>query len=231
MSQAPINLKGYLKHMTGFRFKPGKLLDSYGDSVLVATRLLLIHPSRNPYPILDEQTVHDKLLELMQICHAERELMLGSTRMEPLLWQRVRSSISWARHLPIRIIRMLALVLTQASYANYQDPQCNSSGTPLPYCKLAIAALRFACDIFVYEDGYWPDGSLYRSDFAEFRGPAHLDNGDPCIDRDGNPVTIPVFPIDSFGAHLDLHSRNPSSLFIETEEEPIPMHANWLRRV
>lgn len=86
-------LKKTLANQWGLRLKPGRLLGSMDDVLLVATRLANTHrdPDLNPHKHLDKDTVVEKLTELIGSCHAARELMLETNRMNELLWCNVRA--------------------------------------------------------------------------------------------------------------------------------------------
>ena len=229
MAEQRKTLKKVLLRFTGFRMPAGKLLDSEGDTLLVVSRITQMHPSRNPYDFLTEDMVHDKLLELMETCHAARELMLYSNRMERLMWERVQMNTSWAHTIPIRIIRKLALELAHAAFKNTQaeHTQRNSRGEPLPWCKLAVASFLFARDIFEYEQnaGLWSQDQTYRSDFTELRAPAMHANGRPSLRRDGSAVTIPVFPVRNLGKGHGLR-YGKTGVWEKTEEHP-----KWFSRL
>lgn len=223
ITQDKMSLKKIIRDMGGLRLSAGRLLDSEADAMLVVSRMTQMHPTRSPHDFLTKELVHDKLLELMETCHSVRELMLESNRMERLMWERVQMNTSWAHTIPIRIIRKLALELAQAAKKNTMGDhtQRNSRGEPLPWCELAVASLRFATDIFEYEQdaGLWSQDPTYRSNFAELRAPAMLPNGKPSLRRDGNPVTIPVFPVRNLGKGYGLRFGK-TGVWEETEEPP-----------
>jgi hypothetical protein len=141
--------------------------------------------------------------------------------MEDVFWERVQASTSWAGQVPRHIIRTLALKLTQAAWAHHKNPKSDITGEPDGYCKLAIAALRFANDIFVYEDFLWEDeGDPARLNFQEFRGPVYLPNGRLHVDSDGKAYTQPVFPLASLRHRPGLRPRGLSSNYRLTSEDP-----------
>lgn len=225
MAQPKTTLKKMLNNMTGLRLASGKLLDSEADTILIVSRMTQMHPSRDPYHFLTKEMVHDKLLEMMETCHTVRQLMLKSSRMENLLWEYVQMYTSWAQSVPLRIIRKLALELAQGAWNNRENPQRNSNGDPLPWCKLAIASLQFARDIQVYEKDakIWKQDENCRVDLTELRAPAMRANGKPNIGRNWQLVTIPVFPVKNLGKGYGLRIGRTSA-WEETEEEP-----DWMK--
>lgn len=98
------------------------------------------------------------------------------------------------------MIRKLALELTQAAWANLQDPAMNSRGDEIPWCKLAVASLRFAYGIMAYEQ-HMAGSEFYTvagNTFRELRAQAYHDNGTPVTTQNGGhskAITIPVFPL------------------------------------
>jgi len=224
MAQPKTTLKKMLNNMTGLRLAPGRLLDSEADTILVVSRITQMHPSRDPYHFLTKEMVHDKLLEMMETCHTVRELMLRSSRMENMMWEYVQMYTPWAQSIPLRI-RKLALELAQGAWNNRENPQRNSNGDPLPWCKLAIASLQFARDIRKYEKeaNIWKQDGRFKTDLTELRAPAMRANGKPSIGRNGEPITIPVFPVKNFGKWYGLR-YGKTSVWEKTEEEP-----DWMK--
>ncbi|KAK4243139.1 hypothetical protein C7999DRAFT_18470 [Corynascus novoguineensis] len=179
-----------------------------------------MHPSRRPYDVLTKDMVQEKLLELMENYHAVRQLMLSSNQMERLLWKHVQMRAPWANTIPVRILRRLALELAQAAWKNVQNPLRNSNGEELPYCRLAIASVRFSRDIYMYEadSGLWCNDPECRLNFCELRAPAMQADGKPNMDSNGMPVTIPVFPVRNLGKGYGSHSLNKTTVWEKTAE-------------
>ncbi len=197
MSNGQRVFKQLLARLPGLRINTAEdLFLSEPDRLLVVSSLTGRHPSQGPDQFLNVETLHDKLLELMDACHNERQGMWMRSRMEPRLWGRVRASTSWAGNVNENILRSLALGLTQAAWVYFKNPIRDHNGAPHPWSKLAIAALRFADDITKYEShlNRRPD-DVFAEDFAQFRGPIYLPNGKRLLDRNRRPVTQPVFPI------------------------------------
>ena len=217
------SLKKVLENFQGLRFGSGRLLDSAADSILVVSRLTKTHSGQSPYINLDEAAVHDKLLELPDNCHDARELMLDSNRMETLLWKSVQECTHWAREIPERIIRKLALEITKAAWDHYQKPKRDRRGAPRPYGKLAVAAFRFANDIHAYESHQWEEKDPIKTDFGELRPPTYLPNGKPNMNSKGEPITIPVFPVKNFGVGFGVSPAHASLEYSLTKAEPEAM--------
>ncbi|KAK4123008.1 hypothetical protein N657DRAFT_634229 [Parathielavia appendiculata] len=85
---------------------------------------------------------------------------------------------------------------------------------------LAIALVRFARDIYRYEadSGLWCNDPELRHNCFELQTPAMRADGKPNSDRNGNPVTIPVFPVRNLGKCYGLHSLR-TTVWEETAEE------------
>ncbi len=204
--------------LPGLRIRSDDLFLSNSDRIRVLGRFCPMHPHKGPER-LDKDIVHDKLLELMEACHEERDAMWMRSRMEPRLWDRVHARTSWAHgNIEYPVLRTLALGLAQGAWAHYKDPKRSKAGIIQPSCKLAIAALRFADDIGQYESHLkQPDDDKDR-DFSEFRGPVYL-NGKRLIGPKRKPVTQPVFPIYRFDAAI-VSSDKLSETYFETQHEP-----------
>ncbi|KAK4041101.1 hypothetical protein C8A01DRAFT_15115 [Parachaetomium inaequale] len=181
--------------LPGLRIKSEDLFLSDAHRLLIISRFTVLHASEGPDQGLDKDRLHDKLLELMENCHIERDGMWARSRMEPRFWRRVRASTLWTHEVDFEILRTLALGLTQGAWAHVKNPKRNRNGVSQPYCKLAIAALRFAHDIEVYESHLKQPETVSEMDFSEWRGPVYLDNGKRLIGPNRKPVTQPVFPI------------------------------------
>src|SRR5687768_9957143 len=82
-------LKHYLNDLAGLRFPPGGLFEAEGDSLLFVVRMTRVHASRTPYERLDKDMVHNKCLEIMENCHAKRDMLLGRHRMDDQFWEEI----------------------------------------------------------------------------------------------------------------------------------------------
>jgi hypothetical protein len=223
MAGHPQSLKNILNDLSGLRLPPGNLLEAEGDGSLLVARMTKLHKADTPRSALNKQTVHEKCLELMENCHIHRDFMFESSRMDDELWELVQATTSWTTNVSPRIIRTLALKLCQGAWNHNQDPKLDSKGEPRPYCPLAIAALRFAHDIHVYETYMWEADEPMRLRFTEFRGPIYLDNGKSNIGRDGKVRTLPVFPLAALKGldrRSNLRHRGLSSIYRDTAKEP-----------
>lgn len=106
--------------------------------------------------------------------------------------------------------------MVQAAGAHVQDPKLDSKDEPRPYCKLAIAALRFARDIFKYEE-YMREQS---DGFGPFCGPTYFGNGKPVAGPDGNAVTQPIFPVASLAGAKKPRPLGHSHIYEATIRDP-----------
>jgi hypothetical protein len=143
-------------------------------------------------------------------------MLLWSHRMNDKFWEEIRLTTSWTELIPAHILRTFILHVVQAAWAHVQDPKLNSKEEPRPYCKLAIAALRFARDIFKYEEYMWDQ----HGEFAAFRGPTHFGNGKPVVNPNGDPVTQPIFPISSLVGGKTPRPFGHSHIYEATKEDP-----------
>ena len=188
--------KRMLSQLSGLTIDVDELFLTDHDQILVISRIIDIHPSDGPDRTLDKEKLHDSLLELMEMCHAERDAMWHKSRMEPRLWHRVRDSTPWARGMDYEILRTLALGLTQAAWSHLGNLKVDGKGERRPCCKLAMAALRFAADIESYEDHIGKQEKLEDMNFSELRGPAMLENGKRLTGRHftRRQTTVAVIP-------------------------------------
>jgi hypothetical protein len=216
MAERHRTLKYLFDDLAGLRFPSGTLFESYGDSLLLVSRMTGVHASRDPYFALDKDMVHDKCLEILDNCHEKRDMLLWSTRMNDRFWEEIRLTTPWTENVPAYILRTFTLHIVQAAWAHVQNPKLDSREEPRPYCELAIAALRFATDIFKYEAYMWDQSD----NFVAFRGPTHFGNGKPVVGRDGNTVTQPIFPISSLVGGKKLRPLGHSHIYEATREDP-----------
>jgi hypothetical protein len=218
------NPRVFRKIMTdlpGLRINVEKLFVHKRDCMLVVSRLTGLHLSQSPFQNLDKQTVHDKFLELMQNCHNERDLMWMRSRMGAQFWQHVRSDTSWTRDLDFEVVRTLALGLTQAAWDYYKNPKRKRSGERKPCSKFAIAALRFANDIKVYESHLPHRDEPMDTDFSEWRGPVHHDNGEQALNPKGKPCAQPAFPVSGYSIAVGPLPRGTvSEAYSVSEKDP-----------
>jgi len=221
MSDRQLSFKALLAEFQGLRIVAERLSISENHRLLVVSRVTNVHPSRGPDQFLDKQMLHDALLNLMEVCHMERDGMWLRSRMEPRFWSCVRASTPWAVGVSEEILRTLALGLTQAAWAHFLNPKRNSKGVPQPHCKLAIAALRFADDVATYESHLKQPEDITDMNFLEFRGKVYRGNGKRLIGPDGKQVTQPVFP--AYGYHWAIDPLPAGQLSVEydlTRDEP-----------
>jgi hypothetical protein len=222
MSNERQGFKKLLSKLAGLRIVADDLFLSENDRLIFVSRFTDLHPSEGPDKSLDVGTLHDKLLELMENCHTERDAMWARSRMEPRFWRWVHASTSWTTGVTDEALRTLALGLTQAAWAHFKNPRRNSKGEPQPHCKLAIAALRFAFDIAMYEGHLHQPKHVLDMDFSEWRAPVYLENGKRLKGTDKKQVTMPVFPIYRYDAAIN-HAPAPGTLsqdWFATREEP-----------
>jgi hypothetical protein len=221
MSNDQRNFKKLLAGLRGLCITAEDLFLSENNRLLVVSCLTGVHPSRGPGQFLDVETLHDKLLQLMEVCHNERDGMWMRSRMEPRFWSRVRVATSWVRGVDQDILRTLALGLTQAAWSHFKNPQRDRHGVPCPWCKLAIAALRVADDVAEYEGHLKQPEEVWDRNFLEFRGPVCLGGGTRLVDRSGRPITQPVFPVAYYDTAVDpLPAGRLSACYDWTNEEP-----------
>jgi hypothetical protein len=147
MAERHKTLKYLLDDLAGLRFSSDTLFESYGDSLLLVSRMTRVHASRDPSFALDKDMVHDKCLEILDNCHKKRDMLLWSTRMDEQFWDEIRTTTPWTKEVPAHILRKLALDMVYAAWEHFNNPKTNNEGQPGPYCRLAIAALRFGRDL------------------------------------------------------------------------------------
>ncbi|KAL2126084.1 hypothetical protein VTI74DRAFT_1727 [Chaetomium olivicolor] len=120
--------------------------------------------------------------ELLNNCHAHRDAMFRSSRMEERLWEKARDATPW-----------LCLAVADGAYTHFNDPKRNSRGEPKPFAQLSVTGPRLAAGIYMDESYMWvkDKNDPWRTNFAEFPSPVTRPTDSLPLTSAGCPSTSP----------------------------------------
>ncbi|KAK0630983.1 hypothetical protein B0T17DRAFT_616566 [Bombardia bombarda] len=205
-------IRHVLSRLPGLKLRDGPILHRPKDSVDLCDALLWPDLAQK----LTEQLVTDRLVELLTACYNERDLLYGKNRMDDYV-------NPWAGNLEPKILCEVGLVIVQAAWAYYKNPDKDECGHEIAMGPPAIAGMRMCHALIIYEWYMVELGISKETLWGSMEGtyaPAMRDNGQRAFYPDGWPARTPVYYLRSAAllpkvkraslSELHAYTKNPS---------------------